>query len=198
MSEVLEVDETEQRVTARVDVDGLTTVELRLDEPATELVEAAWARIAAAGICDLLPAAGARPHVSLLVGRSADGDAAVAALDRALAGIPAPRLDFPYIGVFRGEPLVVYLGVSPTPELAALQRLVHDAVAPTLRSVDEHYHPSRIVPHCTLARSVGRDHLLGCLALVRGLTLPTASIVTEATLVDYAPARVRATRPLGA
>ncbi len=56
-----------------------------------------------------------------------------------------------HIGVFPGDEGVVFAGATPTSELLALHRAVHEAIAPWAGEVRGYYLPGRWVPHVTLA-----------------------------------------------
>ena len=177
-------------------------VELRLDDDACGLIQAVWDEVERAGITSVMPDAGGRAHVSLIVGTDADNDELVEAVEAVCAEHSALQLHFPYLGVFRGEANaeshVGFLGVTHEPGLSALQDAVYRAAAPHLKTVHEHYRPASSVFHCTLGLEIPDARLSDYLQIVKDADLPSTARVGAVDVVEYFPARTLATIGLGA
>jgi hypothetical protein len=162
----------------------VAALELYLDVDATRRVRTLWRALEDEGIPTLasLLQAKHRPHVSLAAARRLAPDAVA----EALAGLPVGRgltLDMDFVGQFVGR--VLWFGVTPTEELLALHRTVHDRLATAGVEVWDLYRPGRWVPHCTISLRVPNPQMAP--AIRRCLEfLPLRATVTGASITDHA------------
>ncbi|MEU8254480.1 2'-5' RNA ligase family protein [Micromonospora inaquosa] len=162
----------------------VAAVELYLDRDATRRIRVLWDALEAEGVQSMrsLLEQRHRPHVSLTVAPRFDPEQVAAALQGTVVAAPL-RLDFQHAGQFVGR--VLWLGPTPTPELLAHHRLVHDRLTAAGIPLAEHYQPARWVPHCTLSMRV--PNTLMAAAVRRCLeVLPLAATVVGAALTDHA------------
>lgn len=169
-------------------------IELHLADETAAQIFAVWRALAAAGLDDQLLAAGGRPHVSLVVGELADSRSwgqVNEDLEDLLAGQRQFELTFPYFGLFRAEPLVAYLGITPAPALVQLQSDIWHCVGGHFDSLRPHFAPGASVPHCTLSLAVTNAELASYWSVMETMKLPTAGVVEGIDLIDYFPAAIR-------
>ncbi|WP_137726122.1 2'-5' RNA ligase family protein [Prescottella subtropica] len=142
------------------------SVELLLSEDLDVAVRAEWRRLTAARLPSQgrISAESNRPHVTLGVA-TAIPDAVEDALAREIPSAPLPvRLGG--VIVFGGRRLTLARLVVPTPELLALQHLVHDLIA-DCDGVPSHIVPGEWTPHVTLARRIPAPDLGTAVSVTR-------------------------------
>ncbi|NJP34340.1 2'-5' RNA ligase family protein [Micromonospora thermarum] len=169
----------------------VAALELYLDTDATRRIRVLWDALEAEGVQSMrsLLEQRHRPHVSLAVAPRLDPEQVAEALTGCVVAEPL-RLEFQYAGQFVGR--VLWLGVTPTAELLAHHRRVHDRLAGAGVTLAEHYRPGRWVPHCTLSMRV--PNALMAAAVRRCLEmLPLSATVVGAGVADHARG---ITRPL--
>jgi len=162
----------------------VAALELYLDTDATRRVRALWRALEEEGVPTLasLREARHRPHVSLAAADRLSPDAVAAALGDEPVG-RGLTLDVDFVGQFVGR--VLWLGVTPSAELLARHRAVHDRLAAGGVEVWDHYRPGRWVPHCTVSLRVPNP--LMAPAVRRCLEiLPLRATVTAASVTDHA------------
>ncbi len=116
--------------------------------------------------------------------------------NKALAKISERKsfyVEFAHFGIFRGDPLVIYLGVTPTETLRHLHEDVHQAAVNGAQNVYEHYIPDRIIFHATLANPVSQDKLGPAIERINKLELPKRGLINRISLVEYSPAVILTT-----
>lgn len=124
---------------------------LRLDEHAAARVARLWRAIAAQVGDDGALRLGYGPHITLAVLPDGIDAAAVAAAGFAAArGWDALPVTLAGLGVFPGEPAVVWAAPVATEALLARQCALHAALAGF--PVHAHYQPGAWVPHVTLSK----------------------------------------------
>jgi 2'-5' RNA ligase len=162
----------------------VAALELHLDVHATRRLRTLWHALEAEGIPTLasLLAERHRPHVSLAAAARLEPEPIAAALAGVSLGVGL-TLDLDFVGQFVGR--VLWLGVTPTAELLAVHRAVHERLTAAGIEAWDHYRPGRWVPHCTVSMRVPNP-LLGT-ALRRCLEiLPVRATVTAASVTDHA------------
>ncbi|MFI7606227.1 2'-5' RNA ligase family protein [Micromonospora sp. NPDC049366] len=162
----------------------VAALELYLDTDATRRIRVLWDALEAEGVQSMrsLLEQRHRPHVSLAVAPRFDPERVTAALDGMVVAAPL-RLSFQHAGQFVGR--VLWLGATPTAELLAHHRQVHDRLSAAGVPLVEHYRPGRWVPHCTLSMRV--PNVLMAAAVRRCLEiLPVEATVVGAALTDHA------------
>lgn len=138
------------------------SVELLLDDTATNAVRADWHLLREAGIPSLarIAAASNRPHITLLVARSIPQE-----VDEALRrGIAAPTIPVRSSGhvTFGGDNLTLARSVVPSRALLDLHRHVWDTANQASRSaldIPRHIAPGRWTPHISLSRRLPAHRL---------------------------------------
>lgn len=134
------------------------------------------------------------PHVSLAVCDGRPPDGMEAALGR-LAGMQSPVvITVSGPAVFVGDVMTVYAVVTPTVDLLACHRAVHDTLA--LTGGHAVYAPGHWVPHCTLAINVPRDRLGAALAKAADDLQPLSATLDRLELVTFPPVEVVVSRPI--
>jgi hypothetical protein len=161
----------------------VAAIELYLDVDTTRRFRTLWQALEDDGIPTLASLQGNRhrPHLSLAAAHRLSPDAIVAALD----GLPIGRglaLGLDFVGQFVGR--VLWIGVTPTEDLLAHHRAVHDRLAAAEVDVWEHYRPGRWVPHCTVSMRVPNP--LMAPAIRRCLEyLPMRATIVGAAVTDH-------------
>ncbi len=162
----------------------VAALELYLDVEATRRVRTLWRALEDEGIPTVASLLNQkhRPHISLAVARRLAPDAVAAALE-GLEAAPALRVDMNFVGQFVGR--VLWLGVTPTAELLAHQRLILDRMTAAGVEVWDLYRPGQWVPHCTVSMRVPNPSMSA--AIRRCLeVLPVPATVTGAAVTDHA------------
>ena len=167
-------------------------IELHLDEASAEGLRHVWDRLEARGIDAGMPQSGARPHVSLVVGSGLDCAQAEARLKEVCTRQGPLRLRFPYLGLFPHDPCVGFLGVAQTQDVIGFHAEVFSAVETCFGKIDPNYVPASVVLHATLALAIPKERLAAYWEVVNSLALPREALVEQIDLVEYFPARVRA------
>lgn len=90
------------------------------------------------------------PHVSLLVAENIDLLAAKPRLDRFAAATRQFNLRLSAVGIFPGNPPVVFLTPQVTRELLVLHEHFLADFAPMVSGIWDYYLPGNWIPHCTL------------------------------------------------
>ncbi|WP_310376272.1 2'-5' RNA ligase family protein [Catenuloplanes atrovinosus] len=162
----------------------VAAIELYLDVDATRRIKTLWRSLEAEGVPTMAGLLGNRhrPHVSLAAAHRLDPRAVEAALDglRVGAGL---TLSMDFSGQFVGR--VLWLGITPTEELLAHHRTVHERLAAAGVEVWDHYRPGRWVPHCTISMRVPNTQMSH--AVRRCIeVLPLHATVTGAAVADHA------------
>jgi 2'-5' RNA ligase len=130
-----------------------------IDDPYREQIENIWGELKAVfGLPRLTGAT--RPHMTFQTADSYPEAAATARL-RAIAGESGRfEIETHGLGVFRGDDVSIYLHVTPSTALRALQERVWLATSVDGTSVRDVFAPATWVPHITIASgSVSQDEL---------------------------------------
>lgn len=126
---------------------------LRLDEAAAARVARLWHAVAEAGDDGALRL-GYGPHITLaILPDGIDAEALATAGFATARGWDALPVTLAGLGVFPGEPAVVWAAPVATEALLARQRALHAALAAF--PVHAHYQPGAWVPHVTLSKDGG-------------------------------------------
>jgi len=166
-------------------------VELELDGDAAVAVSSLFDALEGAGIESLGAASPhVHPHVSLAVARDGAPEQ-IADVLSGLAATPLPRLTLSSLGAFVAPEAVLFLGVTPTRELLALNVAVHARLDRAGVSVRPIYRPGSYVPHCTLAMRPGSLDL--ALRAMLGAPLPIEAAAVAMRVVEVPTGKVRAT-----
>ena len=166
-------------------------VELELDGVAQAAVRALFDALELAGVESL--AAGTphvHPHVSLAIAREADPGQVAEVLSGTVAD-PLPLLTLSSLGAFVTAESVLFVGVTPSRELLALNVAVHARLDHAGIAVRPIYRPGSWVPHCTLAMHV--RELDVALRAVRDAPLPIEATAVALRVVEVPTGKVRAT-----
>ncbi|WP_033341855.1 2'-5' RNA ligase family protein [Catenuloplanes japonicus] len=162
----------------------VAAIELYLDVDATRRIRTLWRSLEAEGVPTMAGLLGNRhrPHVSLAAAPRLDPEAVAAALDGLEVGVGL-TISMDFSGQFVGR--VLWLGVTPTAELMAVHRAVHERLAAAGVEVWEHYRPDRWVPHCTVSMRVPNAQMAH--AVRRCIeVLPLKAVITGAAVTDHA------------
>lgn len=128
---------------------------------------------------------GAVPHVSYHVSETAYGPGLLEALGRAFIGARAFDVASTGLGVFAGEPAVVYMTVTRTPELSQLQQGTWNAAEPHCAGSSPYWRESRWVPHITLAMEGLTPELAArAMALLLPLARPLEVRIDNLAVID--------------
>jgi 2'-5' RNA ligase len=168
-------------------------VELSFDAATAEQVTALMSSLDAVGIPSL--ASGSphvHPHVSVAVATTGSPEDLAMALDglgEFASSLPALALSS--LGVFVAPASVVFLGVTATEPMLALNRAVHDRLAAAGVGTRALYREGSWVPHCTLAMHVAAPS--DALAALHGASLPLRAAVAGLDIVEVPTGKRRAT-----
>ncbi|HME25063.1 MAG TPA: 2'-5' RNA ligase family protein [Acetobacteraceae bacterium] len=158
-------------------------VTLRLDAAGSARVDAMRAALAD-GEASIHP-----PHITLAVFTD-DVDAAALAddLSKAVAAWTPMRLTFVGLGVFPGEPAVLWL--APAPTIALLDRHARVNRLRSATAAHPHYRSDVWVPHLTLAEDLTLDGAADAVRTSSADWEPFAADLDRVELVRFAPASV--------
>ena len=168
-------------------------VSLLLDDASAGEVERLWSALAEADLSRSMLELGHPPHVTLGVYEHLDTPATIRAIEALLVRAVRLPVRFNDIGVFPGEPGVLYLGPA-SDELASIHRHLHHAVGD---DAHPHYRPESWVPHCTLATGLSPTRLDAARALIAGLGPTIGGMLDAIDLVRFSPIESLWRRPLG-
>ena len=115
----------------------------------------------------------------------------------ALATRAAIEVEFSYLGIFRGESFIIYMGIIPSRKLTALHEDVHRIGLLAAGELHARYYPDRITFHSTLAAPVKREDLGVAIQLLTQFDLPRTGTLNNLALVEYFPAVTLLTETLG-
>jgi len=107
------------------------------------------------------------PHVSLLVAESIDLPAAKPRLDRFAAATRRFSLSLSAVGIFPGNPPVVFLAPKVTRDLLNLHERFVGEFTLLVSGIWDYYLPGNWVPHCALGIAVPPTDLSGLPLTVR-------------------------------
>jgi 2'-5' RNA ligase len=166
-------------------------VELALDEDAADVVRGLFGSLEEAGITSLRSGSPhLHPHVSVTVATDAD-PAQLAEVLSGVASIGLPAITMSSVGIFVAPQVVIYLGVTPTAELATLNERVHERLGASGLDTWALYAPGTWVPHCTLAM---RPASLGAaIEALQGAPLPIRAAPVALRVVEVPTGKLRVT-----
>jgi hypothetical protein len=166
-------------------------VEMFFDEQADAAVRELWTELAEAGLPSLatLTHRRHRPHVSLFVADSLY-QADLTGL-RAVLASRHPVLRLSALATFPGQEGVLFLGVTVTEELLALQAGAYQAVAGQPVGYWPLYRPGYWVPHCTLAFGLAPEQIAAAIEVLHGFQ-PVEAVVTAAGMTSNVTGAVTA------
>jgi 2'-5' RNA ligase len=136
-------------------------------------------------------------HVSLGIYDGEASEAMLAAIRGFAAATPRLRLPLAAIGVFPGDPGVLYLAPVVTPQFLALHRAFHGAMEGVAPPTRPHYIPDAWVPHVTLALDVAPEALPAAVDIVGETWQPVTARLTALRLIRFFPVETLALHPLG-
>jgi hypothetical protein len=168
-------------------------VELALDPATVAEVAALMAALERVGIESL---AGGSPHVHPHVSLAVAMTGSPAELADALDGLgedaaSLPALTFSSLGCFVAPASVVFVGVTVTEPMLALNRAVHGRLAAAGFETRPLYREGSWVPHCTLAMHVTSPSM--AIAALDGAALPLEAMVAGLGIVEVPTGKLRAT-----
>jgi len=162
----------------------VAALELYLDTDSTRRIRTLWRSLESDGIRSMasLLQEKHRPHVSLTAARRLDPAAVSAALSDLEVARPL-TLQMGFAGQFVGR--VLWLGITPTVELLAHHRAVHDRLSAAGIEVWDLYRPGRWIPHCTISLRVPNSQMSQAVRRCLEM-LPLTATVTAAAITDHA------------
>ncbi|NMB60890.1 MAG: 2'-5' RNA ligase family protein [Chloroflexi bacterium] len=127
------------------------------------------------------------PHVTLAIYDDLDCqpcEKKIAGLAKETRGFD---LNFVYLGLFRNESKVVFLGATVTLELLSYHQQIHNLLKKDAEHPWELYQPGKWVPHCTLATDFSEDKTMQVIRLCGKLQLPIDIRVASMGVVQFEP-----------
>jgi 2'-5' RNA ligase len=165
-------------------------IELYFDARTEDTLTRVQAHLAGQGWSFDLPAAGARPHISLAVFGEVDEEKGARALDAVADSTPPFDVQMPSLGIFPGPPATIHLGVASHPSLSALNDRATAVLAPIGEKPHRLYEPGIWLPHVTLGGDIALEHVDDAFRVVRELVeLPIAARCEAIALVAFRPTR---------
>ncbi|MDH3694740.1 MAG: 2'-5' RNA ligase family protein [Gammaproteobacteria bacterium] len=135
---------------------------------------------------------GARPHVSLLVGRGIREAVAEDKLRQLASRFSNIEINFSHLGFFpiidSPDNHVVHIGVTPTEQLLALHNSAFQGLQHEFEFIEPHYAPEEINLHCTLALDLKRENIKPYFEIVQSFALPKSCECNTIDIVEYFPA----------
>lgn len=162
---------------------------LRLDETAAARVARLWRAIAAQAGDDGALRLGYGPHITLaLLPDGIDAEAVATAGFAAARGWDALPVTLAGLGVFPGDPAVIWVAPIATEALLARQRALHAALAAF--PVHAHYRPGAWVPHVTLSKDGGAPAARIVEAASAAWDGPISGLLDRLELVRFRPVEI--------
>jgi 2'-5' RNA ligase len=138
-------------------------------------------------------ALGYPPHITLTRYSEIAPDL-ILGVARAFDGAKVLSLTFDRMGIFDGDPLVLWLSPRRDQRLVDLHTNVHQIIDPAL--CDPHYQPRQWTPHLTIAMSIPPDQRARALELAARPIEPFSLTFDAVECVSWPPVRVLRTTTL--
>ena len=139
--------------------------------PAEDQIRSFWRSLADQGISPRELATSGTPHVTVM----SSAPFPLASFSKDLVSIARDfepfEITFSHLGIFPGQPSVLFLGVSHTSTLSSLHRRLYDLLSPTVEVFD-FARPDVSVFHCTLGYIARRHDLPSAVELAYDASLP--------------------------
>ncbi len=166
-------------------------VEMYMDAGSDAAIRRTWAALAEAGIKSAMLDAGYRPHVSLGVCAELEVDGLARELSAFAARLSPLGLTLSSVGLFPARDNVIFLGVTPTARLVAVNGEFHGFFGKYAQAQREHYQTGKWVPHCTLAFDLSDGMLAEAIAVCRRMPLPIYSHIEEIGVAEVSSSSAR-------
>lgn len=167
-------------------------IELYLDDSADRQVRQIWAALDERGVPSpgSIPDADYHPHISVSVFDHGDTMRVAETVRPLLAEVMGLPLRLESLGFFLTSTAPAFLGVVPSMRLLHLHHDLHAAIQPMVSEIWQHYRPSALVPHCTLAMHVANKATV--IDVVSRFDIPISAHAASAHLVQVPGGRSRA------
>ena len=169
-------------------------VELALDPTSADAVRLCWREMEAAGIT-WMARSGARPHVTVGIWDTVEGDGARSVVAKFADETEPVRVTLASVGLFSG--VAVFLAPAVTRELLDLHADFHHRFGGLGGRGWDHYRPGSWVPHCTLATDLEPERFGDALAIAARVPLPIECRLVEIGIVEFRPVQQLMSRVLG-
>ncbi len=173
---------------------GHYVIELRLEDKVADEIRQLWVALKQAGVSTSMLDSGARPHVSLLVCRTLNIQAAKENLGQ-LSLYSNMEIKFSHLGFFptnnSTNDYVGYIGVTPTKQLVALHHSVFASLQNEFEFIEPHYTPEEMIFHCTLALDLRKDDIKHFFEIVQSFKLAKYCACDAIDIVEYFPAQYK-------
>lgn len=127
------------------------------------------------------------PHVTILSAAPIRDPHCLGEVARFMAAKSDIRVEFSFVGLFRGPPRILFFGVTPTPELIGLQEELFAAVTSAGIQVEPFPVPGRTVFHSTLGALRNSADLSKAYAICERFDWPAVAQSNRLDLVEYFP-----------
>ena len=173
-------------------------VSIFFDEQTDTLVRHTWAHMAEAGISALLSYGPYRPHLTLAIYDELNVNAFVHALTSLVMPQKAFPVVLPYLGVFTGGEVAVFLAATVSQTLLTLHQRVHALLPLYGTGPHPYYLPDSWNPHCSIARRIDEKAIPQAVALCLGLSLPLQGHIASVGIIETPAEKELHVLPLGA
>lgn len=144
-----------------------------------------------AGLPSAVAAAGGRPHLSLAVATSVEGEQLRATLGAGTRCRPPRALVLASVGSFPGPGGIVFLGAVPTADLLAWHEEVDGMFRPHARDPRPYYAPRSWIPHVTLTYRLDGGQIGRAIEAARACSLPLVAELEGFALTETSPTYVQ-------
>jgi len=157
---------------------------LYFDSRSTTQIKHVWTGMENTGVPSVRLVSEIKPHITLVTTADLDVDGLKNAVES--FGKTYSRFDLlmSHIGIFTAPMRVLYLGVTPSPELTAIHAGFLGIFRDFARGINKIWHPELWVPHCTLGIDLSLPQILKALPPCLDLQLPIPATVVSLVCID--------------
>jgi 2'-5' RNA ligase len=161
-------------------------ITLRLDDAAADRVSDLWHILAAQGLSHDAIRLGYPAHLTLAICPDDVPGSLLEDAIEALGELQAMPLTLSSLGIFVGQPAVVFLAPIVTVDLLSLHGKLLDALGDL--PIQSHYRRTNWVPHVTLAKDIQAPET--AIAAFHSVTMPITGILEKIEVIHFRPVRV--------
>lgn len=136
-----------------------------------------------AGVNRYLLDVGIRPHITLAYWKDQNGIDVTDGIKRFAQEVKGTNVLFSSIGIFPGEPKVVYLSPVKNDGLIKLHNGLYQELNGKIENYSQNYTPDYWVPHCTLATKLNEAEVLRSVTTLLKVKFPVEAQLSQIELL---------------
>ena len=140
-----------------------------------------------AGVNRYLLDLGIRPHITLAYWKDQKGIDVTDAIKRFAQAVKGTKVLFSSIGIFPGDPKVVYLSPVKDDGLIKLHNGLYQELNGKIDNYSQNYIPDNWVPHCTLATKLTEEEILKSVNALLKVKFPVQALISQIELIKCKP-----------